>query len=58
MAAKKRTKESFSRYDTVNNLKSARISILEGISRGELAIAEGRVVPHADARKRMARWLK
>jgi predicted transcriptional regulator len=34
------------------------MSLLEGIARGEMAIAEGRVVSHADARQRMARWLK
>ena len=34
-----------------------RISILEGIARGERAIKEGRVLSHASARKRMARWL-
>ena len=35
-----------------------RMAILEGIARGEMAIAEGRIVSHADAKKRMARWLK
>ena len=35
-----------------------RMVILEGIARGELAVAEGRVVTHAQARTRMARWLK
>ena len=34
-----------------------RIAILEGIARGERAVEEGRVVPHAEAKKRMARWL-
>jgi prevent-host-death family protein len=34
-----------------------RLAILEGIARGERAIDEGRVVSHAEARKRMARWL-
>ncbi len=34
-----------------------RLAVLEGIARGERAIAEGRVVSHAEARKRMARWL-
>jgi prevent-host-death family protein len=34
-----------------------RIGILEGIARGERAIEEGRVVTHAEAKKRMARWL-
>jgi prevent-host-death family protein len=35
-----------------------RLSVLEGIARGEMAIAEGRVVSHAQAKARMARWLK
>jgi prevent-host-death family protein len=35
-----------------------RMAILEGIARGEMAIAEGRVVTHAQAKARMARWLK
>lgn len=35
-----------------------RMALLEGIARGERAIAEGRSVTHAQARKRMARWLK
>ncbi|HRG15858.1 MAG TPA: type II toxin-antitoxin system prevent-host-death family antitoxin [Pseudomonadota bacterium] len=39
-------------------LMQQRMSLLEGIARGEMAIAEGRVVSHADARQRMARWLK
>ena len=39
-------------------LLQQRMSILEGIARGEMAVAEGRVVPHAEARTRMARWLK
>jgi prevent-host-death family protein len=34
-----------------------RLAILEGIARGERAIDEGRVVSHAEAKKRMARWL-
>ena len=34
-----------------------RVSILEGIARGERAIKEGRTVSHAAARKRLARWL-
>ena len=34
-----------------------RLGILEGIARGERALEEGRVVTHAEARKRMARWL-
>lgn len=35
-----------------------RLGILEGIARGERAVEEGRVVTHAQAKKRMARWLK
>lgn len=39
-------------------LQQERMSILEGIARGEMAVAEGRVVSHADAKARLARWLK
>jgi prevent-host-death family protein len=39
-------------------LMQQRMTVLEGIARGELAVAEGRVVTHAQARKRLARWLK
>jgi prevent-host-death family protein len=35
-----------------------RLSLLEGIARGEKAVEEGRVLTHAAARKRMGRWLK
>jgi prevent-host-death family protein len=35
-----------------------RLSVLEGIARGERAVEEGRVLTHAQAEKRMARWLK
>jgi prevent-host-death family protein len=35
-----------------------RMSLLEGIARGEKAVEDGRIVPHAQARQRMARWLK
>jgi len=35
-----------------------RMSLLEGIARGERAIEDGRVVSHAQAKQRMARWLK
>ena len=35
-----------------------RMSLLEGIARGEKAIEEGRTVSHAQAKQRMARWLK
>ncbi|QOY62258.1 type II toxin-antitoxin system Phd/YefM family antitoxin [Lysobacter sp. H21R4] len=39
-------------------LMQQRMAVLEGIARGEQAIAESRVVTHAQARKRLARWLK
>lgn len=35
-----------------------RIGLLEGIARGEKAVADGRVVTHAQAKQRMSRWLK
>ena len=35
-----------------------RMTLLEGIARGEKAIDEGRTVSQADAKKRMSRWLK
>ncbi|SEM43440.1 prevent-host-death family protein [Pseudoxanthomonas sp. GM95] len=35
-----------------------RLGILEGIARGEQALAEGRSVSHAQAKQRMGRWLK
>ncbi len=35
-----------------------RVAILEGIARGERAAEEGRVVTHAKAKARMARWLR
>lgn len=40
-------------YERLNQ----RLSILEGIARGERAVEQGRVVSHAEAKKRMARWL-
>ncbi len=33
------------------------MAILEGIARGEQAVTEGRVASHAQAKKRLARWL-
>ena len=39
-------------------LLQRRMAVLEGIARGEMAVAEGRLVKHAQARARMARWLK
>jgi prevent-host-death family protein len=35
-----------------------RMRLLEGIARGEKAIEDGRVVSHAQAKSRMARWLR
>ena len=40
-------------YDALHR----RLSILEGIARGERAVDEGRVVSHGEAKKRMKRWL-
>lgn len=39
-------------------LMQQRMALLEGIARGEQAIAEGRTATQAQARKRLARWLK
>ncbi len=41
-------------YDSLTK----RLTLLEGIARGERAIEEGRVVTHTEAKKRMARWLR
>ncbi|MGV7197318.1 MULTISPECIES: type II toxin-antitoxin system Phd/YefM family antitoxin [Xanthomonas] len=35
-----------------------RMLILEGIARGEMAVAEGRSLSHEQAKQRLARWLK
>lgn len=35
-----------------------KLSLLEGLARGEKAILEDRVVPHSEAKTRMARWLE
>ena len=40
------------------DLLQERMALLEGIARGEMAAAEGRTVSHAQAKVRMARWLK
>ena len=34
-----------------------RLAVLEGIARGETALAEGRVATQAEATARMSRWL-
>jgi prevent-host-death family protein len=39
-------------------LLQQRMMLLEGIARGEMAVAEGRVVTHAQAKDRLVRWLK
>ena len=39
-------------------LLQQRMKLLEGIARGEKAVEEGRTVTHAQARRRMSRWLK
>ena len=38
-------------------LQQRRMQILEGIARGKRAIAEGRVMTHEEAKRRMAKWL-
>ena len=39
-------------------LMQQRMGILEGIARGEQAVAEGRTASHSQAQTRLARWLK
>lgn len=39
-------------------LQLERMTILEGIARGEMAIAEGRTMSHAQAGTRLGKWLK
>lgn len=39
-------------------LMQERLALLEGIARGEQAVAGGRVVSNAEAKRRMSRWLK
>ena len=39
-------------------LMQSRMQILEGLSRGETAILEGRTLSHSDARVKMSKWLK
>jgi prevent-host-death family protein len=39
-------------------LMQRRMKILEGIARGEKAIEEGRTVSHAQAKRRLSKWLK
>lgn len=40
------------------DLLQERMTLLEGIARGEMAVAEGRTLTHSQAKTRMARWLK
>ena len=42
--------------DTFDRMQT-RMSLLEGIARGEKAIDDGRVLTASEARRRMARWL-
>lgn len=42
--------------ETYEDMRS-RLTLLEGIARGEKAILEKRVLSHREARQRMARWL-
>ncbi|WP_025527137.1 type II toxin-antitoxin system Phd/YefM family antitoxin [Vibrio parahaemolyticus] len=35
-----------------------RLVILEGIARGERALADGKVVSHGEAKDKMSKWLK
>jgi hypothetical protein len=47
------------RAGKLSNLSEMRkkISLLEGIARGEKAVQEGRTLSNTDARKRIKRWL-
>ncbi len=35
-----------------------RMSILEGIARGEQAVKDGRVMSHSEAKDRLSKWMK
>lgn len=35
-----------------------RLAILEGIAKGERALADGKVVSHKEAKDKMSKWLK
>ena len=39
-------------------LMQSRIKLLEGLSKGEAAIAEGRLCTQDEAKERMGKWLK
>ncbi len=38
--------------------QQARLEVLEGIARGEMAIRDGRVLSHSQAKIKMKRWLR
>jgi len=38
-------------------MQQRRLEILEGIARGEKDVAEGRVVSHEEAKRRLSKWL-
>ncbi|WP_396216971.1 type II toxin-antitoxin system Phd/YefM family antitoxin [Gemmatimonas sp.] len=40
------------------NRQQERMAILEGIARGEMAVADDRVMSHDEAKVRLARWLR
>ena len=42
--------------DTFSEMRR-KLALLEGIARGEKAFQEGRIVTHAEAKKRLSRWL-
>ena len=39
-------------------LQQERMAVLEGIARGEMAVAEGRTLTHSQAETRISKWLK
>ncbi len=39
-------------------LQQRRMAILEGIARGEKALAEDRAMTHEEVKRRLAKWLK
>ena len=43
--------------ETFEHLQS-RMSLLEGIARGERAVDEGRTLTHDEAKAKLSRWLK
>ena len=59
MALPMRTKHLYThKRQATFKMPEQRIVVLEGIARGEMAVAEGRVLTHVEAKARMARWLK